>query len=215
VSLYPIRKVQFEVATLTKSADPVLEWRNGSGPPKTISNRDCPGALPLQSALAYGAGAGISAALEALTKLVDVFHSPKNHMVTLTLGNSDGITKCFRLFGDRGDTFLADELTFSALTNAVTAQGVTWAPVKIDNGGLIPEELERTLSTWNTRTQGKFPHVLYTVPYDYSVPLLIHILTRPLGQLRSEPHRFDAHLGTEEEDLRHRSEVRPDHPRRW
>lgn len=85
-------------------------------------------------------------------------------MVTLTLGNSDGITKCFRLFGDRGDTFLADELTFSALTNAVTAQGVSWAPVKIDDGGLIPEELERVLSTWNTRIQGKFPHVLYTVP---------------------------------------------------
>lgn len=148
----------------------MLEWRNGSGPSKTISNRECVGALPLQTALAYGAGAGISATLEALTKLINVFHSPRNHLVTLTLGNSDGITKCFRLFGDRGDTFLADELTFSALTNAVTAQGVTWAPVKIDDGGLIPEELERMLSTWNKRTQGKFPHVLYTVPYDLSAP---------------------------------------------
>lgn len=163
VTLYPIRKVQFEIATLS-GADPVLEWRNGSGSPKIISNRECSGALPLQTALAYGAGAGISTALEALTRLINVFHSPRNHMVTLTLGNSDGITKCFRLFGDRGDTFLADELTFSALTNAVTAQGVSWAPVKIDDGGLIPEELERVLSTWNTRTQGKFPHVLYTVP---------------------------------------------------
>ena len=161
----------FEVAA-PKGPDPVLEWRNGSGPAKTISNRECPGALPLQTVLAYGAGAGISATLEALTKLINVFHSPRNHSVTLTLGNSDGITKCFRLFGDRGDTFLADELTFSALTNAVVAQGVTWAPVKIDNGGLIPEELERILSTWNTKTRGKFPHVLYTVPYDFPVPLL-------------------------------------------
>lgn len=99
-----------------------------------------------------------------MSRLISVFHSPRNHLVTLTLGNSDGITKCFRLFGERGDTFLADELTFSALTNAVTAQGVTWAPVKIDDGGLIPEELERILSTWNTRTQGRAPHVLYTVP---------------------------------------------------
>ena len=161
----------FEVAA-PKGPDPVLEWRNGFGPAKTISNRECPGALPLQTVLAYGAGAGISATLEALTKLINVFHSPRNHSVTLTLGNSDGITKCFRLFGDRGDTFLADELTFSALTNAVVAQGVTWAPVRIDNGGLIPEELERILSTWNTKTRGKFPHVLYTVPYEFPVPLL-------------------------------------------
>ncbi|KAF9792106.1 pyridoxal phosphate-dependent transferase [Thelephora terrestris] len=164
VSLYPIRKVSFDVAALSKGSDPVLEWRNGSGPLKTISNRERPGALPLQIALAYGAGAGISAALEVLTNLITVFHSPRNHLVTLTLGNSDGITKCFRLFGERGDTFLADELTFSALTDTVTAQGVKWAPVKIDAGGLIPEELERILSSWSTRKQGKFPHVLYTVP---------------------------------------------------
>lgn len=185
VSLYPIRKVSFEVATI-KSSDPVLEWRNGSGPSKTISNRECAGALPLRTALAYGAGAGISTTLEALTKLINVFHSPRNHLVTLTLGNSDGITKCFRLFGDRGDTFLADELTFSALTNAVTAQGVTWAPVKIDDGGLIPEELERILSSWNPKTQGKRPHVLYTVPYVFSPPPPFppHLLI-----LFSSPHR--------------------------
>jgi aromatic amino acid aminotransferase I len=211
VSLYPIRKVSFEVATL-RGSDPVLEWRNGSGPSKTISNRDCPGALPLQTALAYGAGAGLSTTLEALAKLISVFHSPRNHLVTLTLGNSDGITKCFRLFGDRGDTFLADELTFSALTNAVTPQGVTWAPVKIDDGGLIPEELERILSSWNTRKQGKFPHVLYTVPYESPVPCYVHILTRYLPQLRPEPHRLDAQPGKEEENLRHCSEIRLDHP---
>ena len=128
-------------------------------------------------------------------------------MVTLTLGNSDGITKCFRLFGDRGDTFLADELTFSALTDTVTAQGVTWAPVKIDNGGLIPEELERILSSWNTRKQGKFPHVLYTVPYGFQIPSCVRILTHHLPQLWSEPHWFDAQPGEEEENLRHCSEV--------
>ena len=119
----------------------------------------------MNTALAYGAGAGLGPTLDALTKLINAFHSPKNHMVTLTLGNSDGITKCFRMFGDRGDFFLADELTFSALTNAAIAQGVQWAPVKIDEGGLIPDDLERILMTWNERVQGKRPHVLYTVPW--------------------------------------------------
>lgn len=206
VSLYPISRVSFQIATL-KGPDPVLEWSNGSGPSKTISNRECPGALPLQTALAYGAGAGISATLEAMTKLITVFHSPRNHLVTLTLGNSDGITKCFRLFGERGDTFLADELSFSALTNAVTSQGVTWAPVKIDDGGLIPEELERILSSWNTKKQGNFPHVLYTVPYDSPVPFHQHILTHRPPQLWTEPHRFDAQPGKEEENLRNCSEI--------
>jgi aromatic amino acid aminotransferase I / 2-aminoadipate transaminase len=163
VSLYPIRKVEFEIATI-QGADPVRAWQSGTGPSECISSNSEPGSLALNTALAYGAGAGLAPTLEALTKLVNVFHSPKNHAVTLTLGNSDGITKCFRLFGERGDTFLADELTFSALTNAVISQGVKWAPVKIDDGGLVTDDLERILMTWNERVQGKRPHLLYTVP---------------------------------------------------
>jgi aromatic amino acid aminotransferase I / 2-aminoadipate transaminase len=212
VSLYPIRRVSFQVAPI-KGSDPVLEWREGSGPSKTIENRESPGALSLQTALAYGAGAGLSATLEVLTNLITVFHSPRNHLVTLTLGNSDGITKCFRLFGERGDTFLADELSFSALTNAVTAQGVAWAPVKIDDGGLIPEELERILSSWNTRRQGKFPHVLYTVPYDSPVPFsCMYVHSLPTPQLWPEPHWFNPQPRKEEENLRHCSEIRPAYP---
>lgn len=118
----------------------------------------------MNTALAYGAGAGLGPTLDALTKLVYAFHSPPNHAVSLTLGNSDGVTKCFRLFGDRGDTFLADELTFSALSNAVVSQGVKWAPVKIDDGGLIPDDLERIMAHWDERVQGKRPHLLYTTP---------------------------------------------------
>ena len=75
------------------------------------------------------------------------------------------IGECFRLLGSPGDHFLADEFSFNALTNAPLAHGVSWVPVKIDKGGLIPSDLERIMSSWDERIHGRRPHVLYSVPY--------------------------------------------------
>ena len=76
----------------------------------------------------------------------------------------DGVTKLFRLLGSPGDHFLADKFSFNALTNAPLSHGVGWVPVKIDKGGLVPEELERIMDEWEESVHGKRPHVLYTVP---------------------------------------------------
>lgn len=87
--------------------------------------------------------------LEALKKLIDVLHSPSNHVLTLTLGNADGVAKAFRLLGNPGDSFLADELTFTGVTAAAVPQGVKWIPVRIDDGGMLPDDLEDILKTWD------------------------------------------------------------------
>lgn len=84
--------------------------------------------------------------------------------MTLTLGNADALTKAFRLLGSPGDHFLADEFSFTGVTEAAIAHGVSWVPVRIDDGGMIPEDLERILKLWDAEKQGKKPHVLYTVP---------------------------------------------------
>lgn len=117
----------------------------------------------LSDALQYTHGAGLPPTQAALTKLTKLFHNPPDHIVTLTLGNSDGVSKAFRLLGERGDYFMADEFTFSAMTNAPLSYGVKWVGIKMDRGGAIPEDMERVLSTWD-HTRGRRPHVLYIVP---------------------------------------------------
>lgn len=164
-SLYPIKSMQFEVASVDEK-DPVASWRT-AGPSarsqRLISTRDGPCALPVKTAMQYTTGAGLPETQCALTELTKFYHNPLDHTVTLTLGNADAVIKCFRLLGNPGDHFLADEFTFSALANAALPQGIKWVPVRIDDGGLIPEELERILSTWD-EARGPKPHVLYTVP---------------------------------------------------
>ena len=111
--------------------------------------------------------------IESLTGREDSFESEYYDMIRSAfleysfqarIGNMDGVSKCFRLLGSPGDNFLADEFSFNALTNAPLSHGVSWVPVKIDEGGLIPSDLERVLSEWDERVHGRRPHVLYTVP---------------------------------------------------
>lgn len=167
-SLYPIRRVEFEVASVGEDiADPVATSRTaGPSAPSQLftSTTDGPSSLPLKRALQYSAGAGLPEAQRAVTELTNHYHSPPDHTTTLTLGNGDGVAKCFRLLGEPGDHFLADEFSFSSLTNAPLSHGIKWVPVKIDQGGLVPADLERILSTWDEAQQGRRPHVLYTVP---------------------------------------------------
>ncbi|KAI0332553.1 PLP-dependent transferase [Cubamyces sp. BRFM 1775] len=164
-SLYPIRRVEFEMASVDE-ADPVASWRKaGPSAPSTkfVSSSYEPCALPLQTALQYSHGAGLPDAQRAVTELTNFYHSPSDHVCTLTLGNSDGITKCFRLLGEPGDHFLADEFAFSSVTNVPFAQGIKWVGIKMDAGGMIPAELEKTLENWDP-ARGRRPHVLYIVP---------------------------------------------------
>ncbi|EMD37939.1 hypothetical protein CERSUDRAFT_152554 [Gelatoporia subvermispora B] len=164
-SLYPLRKVEFELASTTHG-DPVRTWTSlGPAAPSVLlsSSTSSPSALPLNLALQYTNGAGRPEAQRAATTLTQFYHAPPDHVTTLTLGNFDGVTKCFRLLGESGDSLLADEFAFRAITNAAAPQGVRWVPVSMDEGGMVPERLEAILDGWEER-MGRKPHVLYTVP---------------------------------------------------
>ncbi|KAI0705929.1 pyridoxal phosphate-dependent transferase [Cytidiella melzeri] len=169
-SLYPVKSINYEVASAAADIeDPVATWKEAASSSSTptqwfTSSRDESCSLPIKTAMAYSDGAGLPQAQRAVTELTTHYHSPWNHVCTLTVGNMDGVTKCFRLLGSPGDHFLADEFSFNALTNAPLAHGVSWVPVKIDKGGLIPEDLERVMVSWDERLHGRRPHVLYTVP---------------------------------------------------
>jgi aromatic amino acid aminotransferase I / 2-aminoadipate transaminase len=159
--------VQFKVASVDER-DPVSALLSRSSDFDTLKpdTASGPGALTVAEALQYGSGEGLKPILEVLQIFVNVFHSPRNHVVTLNLGNADGVAKLFRLFGGKGDTFLADEFTFSALSVAAVPHGVKWAPVRLDKGGMIPDDLEHILKTWDEKTHAsRRPHVLYTIPF--------------------------------------------------
>ncbi|KZT71215.1 L-tyrosine:2-oxoglutarate aminotransferase [Daedalea quercina L-15889] len=163
--LYPIKRVTFEIASPTGD-DPVAAWKeeSSSTPTQVIgATRDGPSVLPVKKAMQYTNGAGHVETQKAITELVHAYHHPPNHVITLTLGNGDAVTKCFRLFGNPGDHFLADEFTFSALVQAAIPQGIKWVPVRMDDGGLVPEQMEKILVNWDA-ARGPKPHVLYTIP---------------------------------------------------
>ncbi|KAG2145364.1 pyridoxal phosphate-dependent transferase [Suillus bovinus] len=164
-SLYPFRKIMYEVPSVQDTDDPVTSWRNNSGIAQIIhSYRDQECALSIRDAFPYSRAAGLKQCRDALTDFIKLIFDPPDHHVTLTMGNSDGITKVFRLFGDKGDHFLTDEFSFPSMTNCPLAYGVKWVGVNMDSGGIIPEELEKILITWDEAKAGRRPHVLYITP---------------------------------------------------
>jgi aromatic amino acid aminotransferase I len=122
--------------------------------------------IDLAVAMQYGTGLGLVTLREQLAQLNELLHAPKmtTSNIILTVGNADAVTKLYRLLGTPGDTFLVEEYSFCGLTNAPIAQGVRWQPVRIDEKGLIPDEMEVILSTWDETARGRRPHVLYCIP---------------------------------------------------
>ncbi|KAF9227799.1 hypothetical protein BS17DRAFT_764191 [Gyrodon lividus] len=72
--------------------------------------------------------------------------------------------KLFRLLGMSGDHFMTDEFTFPGMTNAPLSYGIKWVGVKMDAGGMIPEEIEKVSMNWDRSKVGRRPHVLYMIP---------------------------------------------------
>jgi hypothetical protein len=75
-----------------------------------------------------------------------------------------GVSKAFELLVEPDvDTVLIEEYTFPSSVNSARAKGARIQTVKIDNEGLVPEDLDRVLSNWD-EAMGKRPHILYTIP---------------------------------------------------
>lgn len=164
-SLYPIRQIMYEVPSVQDAPDPVTSWRNNSGLThimRSYKDQEC--ALSIRDAFPYSRAAGIKQCRDVVTDFTKLIFAPPNHHVILTLGNSDGVAKVFRLFGEKGDHFLTDEFSYTGMTNCPLPYGVKWVGVKMDSGGIIPEELERVLVNWDEVKSGRRPHVLYIVP---------------------------------------------------
>jgi aromatic amino acid aminotransferase I len=57
-----------------------------------------------------------------------------------------------------------DRFVYGSGAFELRSLGARLKPIPSDKDGIIVEELERILTTWDSRTQGKKPHILYLVP---------------------------------------------------
>ncbi|KAF8590039.1 L-tyrosine:2-oxoglutarate aminotransferase [Ramaria rubella] len=166
-ALYAMSQVDFHVPAVSTLGS-VSSWIDRSAPTQKLSafNGSGKSTIDLSIAMQYGTGLGLITLREQLSTMNEFLHHPNQTTsnIILTLGNADAITKLYRLFGSPGDTFLVEEYSFCGLTNAPIAQGVRWQPVKVDEMGLIPSDMEATLSSWDEVVRGRRPHVLYCIP---------------------------------------------------
>ena len=91
--------------------------------------------------------------------------------ITVTTGSQDALGKAFDMLLGEGDSLLCEAPTYSgSLAYLQAIPGLNLAGVGVDEDGLIPQELERILSEWDSAhglggAKGwKRPKVLYTIP---------------------------------------------------
>lgn len=142
------------------------------------------GAVDLKKGLQYSMGPnGFSEFYEPLEELMQLLHSPPyaDVKVTPTLGCTDGVSKTFTLFlNQNSSNVLCERSTFgSSLTTGRQAHGGRFWPVEVDGDGLVPESLDRVMSTWDEKKQGDKPSLLYIVRSFVDPPPSALVLIRP------------------------------------
>lgn len=86
--------------------------------------------------------------------------------VLLTCGNTDGLGKAISLLGERGDNMLVEDFTYPNSIHTAAPHGIGIVPIGMDPEGIRaegPGGLRDILEHWDSRTQGRRPHILYTV----------------------------------------------------
>lgn len=124
-----------------------------------------PGVIPLATAMQYGQSDGCKPLLAWIYEHTKLVHNPpySNWGCLMTVGNTQGLDAALRLLCSRGDSIIAEEYTFSSAMETAHAQGVKSVPVKVDLEGILPDELDAQLKSWD----GPLPKFLYTIPYVF------------------------------------------------
>jgi aromatic amino acid aminotransferase I len=69
------------------------------------------------------------------------------------------------MFCENGDYILSEEYTFVSAVETANPLGIKFLGVKMDDQGLIPEDMDDILSNWDAKARNaRKPFLLYTVP---------------------------------------------------
>ncbi|WP_309082438.1 PLP-dependent aminotransferase family protein [Zhihengliuella sp.] len=115
------------------------------------------------SVLQYGSGPGESALREAIPEVMaaeGIHAAPES--VQVTSGSQMGLDLIVKLLCDPGDTVLAEGPTYVGALGVFGGAGVRVRHVRMDDDGLVPEDLERVLGELAARSH--LPRFLYTIP---------------------------------------------------
>ncbi|KAK7491927.1 hypothetical protein BaRGS_00016773 [Batillaria attramentaria] len=123
--------------------------------------------------LQYGMSEGNSDLREWLMKFQIKMHSPPTlrdpkhpgHFdFMLTNGSKEAINLILQQLLEEGDWALCEEATYATIMTMVLPIGAHFEGIKTDDQGIVPDDLERVLSTWNTLHPGtKKPRMIFVV----------------------------------------------------
>jgi aromatic amino acid aminotransferase I / 2-aminoadipate transaminase len=123
--------------------------------------------LDLSMALNYGQSMGPAALVRFVTEHTEVVHNPpySDWDVCLTAGSTAALDIALRMFTERGHYVITEEYTFSTAIETVAPLGSKMLGIKMDEDGMLPDDLDHVLSTWDEKSRrAPKPFVVYTVP---------------------------------------------------
>ena len=74
----------------------------------------------------------------------------------------------FMLFLEEDDWMLVEEATYSTVLDMVRPLGARLQPVKADDKGMLPDDMDRILSSWDEINPGKSSTLTLFVPCLFS-----------------------------------------------
>lgn len=121
----------------------------------------------LSIALNYGQSMGPGALLRFITEHTEIVHNPpySDWEICMTAGSTSALEIALRMFTEHGHYVITEEYTFSSAIETVAPLGCRMLGIKMDADGMLPDDLDHVLSTWEeTARRAPKPFLVYTVP---------------------------------------------------
>ena len=116
----------------------------------------------------YGQGTGAPQLLRWMIEHTEIVHAPKysDWQCTMTIGSTSALDMLFRMIGKPDTYFLSEEYTFATVVETAAPYRMKCQGVPVDAEGLLPEEMDRILTNWDSSAHdgAPKPYILYTVP---------------------------------------------------
>lgn len=150
--------------------------------------------LDLEVALNYGQSMGFAQMMRFVTEHTEIIHDPaySDWGCCMTVGSTMAWDATLRVLCERGQYILAEEYSFSSALETAAPLGIRIAAVKMDEQGLLPEDMDQVLSNWDEKERGApKPHVLYTIPSGQN----------PTGATQSAERRAEIYKVAQKHDV--------------
>lgn len=159
----------WESITIHASGHGWLQDMNSINLPASMSCAKGDDAFDLSVAMTYGYAAGSPQVLRFVTEHMELIHSPPydDWESCLTCGTTSALEIVLRMFCDRGAWIMAEEYTYPGAIEAAKPLGVGIQGVRMDDKGLLPNDLDLKLRSWDP-ANGPKPSALYTIPSGHN-----------------------------------------------